>query len=112
MKKFGPAIKKLQNAINGTGKHHIIINKTQFYVEQDNKIAEVIVVKEVTIDRRGKATYTEIFSSTSDICIVLFLRDMWYELNGWEIPTDNAMWEEAKVKYANRVKRGKTHEQK
>ena len=26
---------------------------------------------------------------------------MWYELNGWEIPTDNAMWEEAKEKYAN-----------
>ena len=27
------------------------------------------------------------------------MRDYWYELNGWETPTDNAMWQEIKNKY-------------
>lgn len=99
-KKFGPTIKKLQNAINGTGKRHVTINKTQYYVEQDNKIAEIIIVKEATVDvKTGKTHYNEIFSSGSDVSIVLFLRDMWYELNGWDIPTDNEQWNETKRKY-------------
>ena len=102
-KKFGPTIKKLQNAINDTGKYHITINKTQFYVAQDNKIAEVIVVKQAIVDSKtGKTKYIEIFSSGSDINILLFLRDIWYELNGWEIPTDNPDWEETKRKYHNK----------
>ena len=102
-KKFGPTIKKLQNAINGTGKRHITVNKTQYYVEQDNKIAEILVVKEAVVNQTsGKVTYEEIFSSGSDIAITLFLRDVWYELNGWEILTDNKYWEEQKRKYAIR----------
>ena len=98
-KKFGPTIKKLQNAINGTGKHHITVNKTQYYVEKDNKIAEVLIVKEATVDQNGRTKYKELFSSGSDVAITLFLRDMWYELNGWEVPTDNEYWEEIKRKY-------------
>ena len=99
-KKFGPTIKKLQNAINGTGKLHITINKTQYYVEQDNKVAEVIIVKQATPDEKtGKVRYDEIFSSGSDVAIVLYLRDLWYELNGWDIPTDNEKWNETKRKY-------------
>ena len=114
-KKFGPTIKKLQNAINSTGKRHLVINKTQYFVEQDNKIAEVLIVKEATPDAKtGKVTYTEAFSSGSDIAITLFLRDVWYELNGWEIPTDNDYWEEQKRKYAvrqeNRKKGMRTHD--
>ena len=113
-KKFGPVIKKLQNAINDTGKRHITINKTQYYNEQDNKIAEVIYVKEAVPDKKtGTVKYVEIFSSASDVSIVLFLRDVWYELCGREIPTDNPAWEEQKRKYAvrqeNRKKGMKTH---
>lgn len=111
-KKFGPTIKKLQNAINGTGKRHLTINKTQYYIEEDNKIAEVLIVKEATVNREtGKVQYTEVFSSGSDVSIVLYLRDVWYELNGWEIPTDNEQWNETKRKYhtrqQNKLKEGK-----
>lgn len=98
-KKFGPTIKKLQNAVNGTGVTRLTINKTQYYVAEDNKMAEVIVVKEATPQKDGKVKYEEIFSSGSDVAIVLFLRDYWYELNGWEIPTDNEKWNETKRKY-------------
>ena len=107
-KKFGPTIKKLQNAINSTGKVHITVNKTQYFVAQDNKIAEILVVKEAVVDQKsGKVTYVERFSSGSDIAITLFLRDLWYELNGWEVPTDNEYWEEQKRKYAVRQKNRK-----
>ena len=99
-KKFGPTIKKLQNAINSTGKRHLLVNKTQYYVEQDNKIAEILVVKEAFVNKKtGSVRYEEVFSSGSDIAITLFLRDVWYELNGWEVPTDNDYWEEVKRKY-------------
>lgn len=102
-KKFGPTIKKLQNAINGTGQIHITINKTQYYVEQDNKIAEIIIIKQAIVDKKtGKTKYVKLFSSGSDVSITLFLRDKWYELNGWEIPSNNEYWEEQKRKYAVR----------
>lgn len=101
-KKFGPTIKKLQNAINNTGLRHIVVNKQQFYVEESGKIAEVLYVKEATVGKNGKTQYNELFSSGSDVAILLFLRDLWYELNNWEIPTDNEYWEETKRKYAVR----------
>ena len=111
-KKFGPTIKKLQNAINGTGKLHITINKQQFYVAQHQKIAEKFVVNSVVVNERGKSVYTEMFSSSSDIAITLFLRDVWYELNGWEIPTDNEYWEEMKQNYKRRQENKKRDKNK
>lgn len=98
-KKFGPTIKKLQNAINGTGKIHLVVNKQQYYIEESGKIAEILVVKEATISKNGNTRYVERFSSGSDIAITLYLRDVWYELNGWEIPTDNEYWNKTKEKY-------------
>lgn len=110
-KKFGPTIKKLQNAINATGKAHLTINKTQYFVQKDEKIAELIIVKQATPQKNGKVKYVEIFSSGSDVAIVLFLRDFWYELNGWEIPTDNEYWNETKRKYYVRQENRKNGKQ-
>lgn len=98
-KKYGPTIKKLQNAINGSGKMHLTINKTQFYVKESNKTCEVIFVKEAVEGKDGKIKYIERFSSGSDIAIALYLRDVWNELNGWEIPTDNEYWNKVKAAY-------------
>ena len=108
-KKFGPTIKKLQTAINERFDQHITINKQQYYVEDSGKIAEIIIVKQA--QPQGKRTiYKELFSSGSDVSIVLFLRDLWYELNGWEVPEDNEEWNEIKRKYkvkqANKQKKG------
>ena len=111
-KKFGPTIKKLQNAINGTGKLHVTINKQQYYIAEDEKVCELLVVNSATVDKNGKARYTEMFSSASDIAITLFLRDTWYGLNGWEIPTDNEYWEEQKRKYKVRQENRKNGKNK
>lgn len=99
-KAFGPQIKKLQKAINTNFDYHLLVNKTQFYSDRTDKIIEMIVVKKAVWDeQKQRMRNIEIFSSTSDVQIVLFLRDLWYELNGWEVPTDNEMWNKAKEKY-------------
>lgn len=99
-KKFGPTIKKLQRAINEKFDERILVNHTQFYSENSGRPVEIIVVKKAVWDEEKNRTINiELFSSTSDVQIVLFLRDYWYELNGWEVPTDNEIWNKAKEQY-------------
>ena len=40
----------------------------------------------------------EMFKTSSQIQTILYLRDYWFELNGWEIPIDNPDWNMIKVK--------------
>ena len=99
-KQFGPQIKKLQRAINEKFGEKLLINKTQFYSKDSDRPLEVLVIKQaVWNEEKQRFKYIELFSSASDIQIVLWLRDYWYELNGWEVPTDNEQWQEAKRKY-------------
>ena len=99
-KKFAPTIKKLQSAINTKFNKKLLINHTQFYSEDSDKVLEFIVVKQaVWDDKKNKMVNVELFSSASDVQIVLFLRDYWYALNNWEVPTDNQQWVEAKKRY-------------
>jgi len=99
-KVFGPQIKKLQRAINDTFNAKILINKTQYYSKDADRPLELLVVKQaIWDDEKNKFKNVELFRSASDIQIVLYLRDMWYELNGWEIPTDNEEWNKTKEDY-------------
>ena len=50
-------------------------------------------------DNKFKSSMVELFSSCSMIQVTLFLRDFYFEKKGWEVPTDNPIWEEAKAKY-------------
>ena len=102
-KKFGPQIKKLQRAINEKYGEKLLVNHTQFYSDNANKPIEIIIIKKAIWDEeKQKNKNVEIFSSTSDVQIVLFLRDYWYELNGWEIPQDNEEWNKAKALYISK----------
>ena len=99
-KQFMPTIKKLQRAINITFDKKILINKTQFYSKETKSVKEIIIIKQAVYnEEKDKIVNIELFSSASDIQILLWLRDYWFELNGWEIPTDNEIWNEAKQKY-------------
>lgn len=103
-KAFGPQIKKLQKAINEKYDARILLNKTQFYSSKTDSPVELIIIKQAIWDsERQKYKNVELFSSSSDIQIVLWLRDYWYELNGWEIPTDNEEWNKARDKYEERI---------
>lgn len=99
-KAFGPQIKKLQKAINEKFDARLLINKNQYYSEQADRPLELIIIKKAVWNSdKQKFQNVELFSSPSDVQIVLWLRDYWYELNGWEIPTDNEEWNKAKERY-------------
>jgi len=91
-------IHKLQQAINQKG-HKILYSTSQFYSIKQNRPITTYQIRQAQLDEdTGKTHTVELFKSTSQLQILLFLRDFWYEINGWEIPTDNEMWEEIKAK--------------
>ena len=93
-------IHKLQQAINQNFGQKILYNKTQFYSERQDRPVTLYILKQAVWDNdRKRNKNIELFSTTSQIQTVLFLRDLWYELNGWEIPTDNEEWSKAKQHY-------------
>lgn len=98
-------IHKLQRAINENYNQKILFNKSQFYSEKQNRPVTLYVLKQAVWDEEHqKNKNIELFSSCSMIQIVLFLRDMWFALNGWEIPDDNEQWTKAKAMYAEKQK--------
>ena len=57
-------------------------------------------IKQAVLDEKtGKYRNQEKFQSTSQIQIVLYLRDMWYILNGKDLPTNNEKWNELRKTY-------------
>lgn len=102
-KAFGPQIKKLQRAINEKFDSKILLNKTQYYSPEANRALELLVIRQAVWDEsKQKFKNIELFSSASDVQIVLWLRDYWYELNGWKVPTDNESWNKVKEQYNKR----------
>ena len=93
-------IHRLQSAINEKFNQRILYNKTQWYsIDQDRPVTMYKISKAEWDAERGKTVNVELFRSHSQIQIVLFLRDMWYELNGWEVPNDNEEWNKIKMNY-------------
>ena len=73
---------------------------SQFYsVKQDRPITTYQIRQAIVDEETKKSKSVELFKSTSQLQILLFLRDLWYEVNGWEVPTDNEMWNKAKERY-------------
>ena len=85
-------IRKLQTALNRNG-DKILYSTTQFYSDKQDRPVTMYIVKRAVFDEeKGKSVNVELFKSTSQIQIVLFLRDLWYELQGMEIPKNNEVW--------------------
>lgn len=94
-------IKKLQIAINMNFDEKLTYNTTQFWSEQEKRIITMYVIrKAVPRDSEGrkKNYYIKLFTVASQLQIVFFLRDYWYKLNEWELPTDNEIWNEVREK--------------
>ncbi|MBP5423806.1 MAG: hypothetical protein J6Y78_15325 [Paludibacteraceae bacterium] len=91
-------IHKLQQAINSRG-GKVLYSTSQFYSDKQERPVTMYSIKQAYYDEdAGKHRSIELYKTTSQIQIVLFLRDMWFEMNGWEIPTDNEEWNKAKAK--------------
>lgn len=102
MASFARLAKKLQSAINqSTGDSaKLLINTQQWYSKDKGRTITSYVIKQSTMDaNRSYRNNVELFRTYSQVQMVLWLRDYWYELNGWEVPTDNNTWEELKKEY-------------
>ena len=85
-------IHKLQTALNLRGLR-LMYSTSQFYSEKQDRPITIYHIKQAVYDEsRGKFINQELFKSPSQIQILLYLRDMWYTLNGKELPTDNEQW--------------------
>ena len=84
-------IRKLQVALNSKG-GKILCNRSQFYSEQQKRPVTIYkVCQSVPNLSTGKYNHVELFSSASEIQVVLFMRNLWYVVNGKEVPPTNKM---------------------
>lgn len=98
-------IKKLQSAINRRFGVKLLLNSRQFYTgNSDNRPVTLHTISQQVYDKdKGREIKIDLFKSYSYTQLAMFLRDYWYNLNGWEIPYDET-WEEVKRKYAETEK--------
>lgn len=98
-------IKKLQTAINRRFGVKLLLNSRQFYTgTSENRPITLHTISQQVYDKdKGKEIKIDLFKSYSYTQLAMFLRDYWYQLNGWEIPYDET-WEEVKRKYAETEK--------
>ena len=93
-------IKMLQKALNTKGGRRIMYSTTEFYSEQQDRPITTYHIKEAVWDNdKGRYQNQPLFKSTSQIEVVLFLRDLWYSVNGREIPQNNEVWNAKKARY-------------
>lgn len=84
-------IHKLQVALNSKGLK-ILCNRSQFYSDQQNRPITIYkVMQSVWNEALSRYNHVELFSSPSQIQVVLFMRNLWYAVNGNEIPPTNQM---------------------
>lgn len=94
-------IHRLQQALNSKG-CMILYSTSQFYSTKQNRPVTLYHIKQsIPDDNTGRLKTVELFKSASQIQIVLYLRDMWYNVNGREIPKDNEIWNNIKNNYNN-----------
>lgn len=106
---FKVMIHKLQKACNEKFDARLLYNRTQVYSEKTKKTITFLSIRQATVDPiTGKKKNIELFNTTTELYVVLFLRDYWYGLNGWEIPEDNEGWEKEKKRYQERKAKGIT----
>ena len=81
---------------------------TKQFIGRDGRPRNLFVISEaVWNDERGRYTNVELYSTSSAVRIVLYLRDMWYKVNGWELPTDQEKWNKIRAELAGESNDGK-----
>lgn len=102
MASYARTAKKLQSAINQRTGAKLLINTQQWYSEDKGRTVTCYLVKQSNAMSGDTKTYkqtVELFRTYSQVQLVLWLRDYWYELNGWDVPQNNMEWEAVKAQY-------------
>ena len=86
-------IKKLQHALNSRGMR-ITYATSQFYSADQDRPVTIYSIKHAIWDgEKEKYINHELYKATSQIQVVLFLRDLWYIVNGKELPKADEKWQ-------------------
>ena len=73
-------IKKLQMAINLTGRK-LLYSTSQFYSEDQGRPITMYILHELKIDKKKrKEVKVQLFKTASQIQMLLYLKDMWEEI--------------------------------
>lgn len=91
--------KRLQTACKKQFNLKLLIDQRQWYHKDKDMPITVYTLYRAEVNDKNRTTKTQLFQTYSQIQLVLYLRDLWYSLNHWEVPTDNKVWEELKRKY-------------
>lgn len=84
-------IHKLQIALNSKGMR-VLCNRSQFYSDEQNRpVTMYKVAQAVWNTETERYNHKELFSSASEIQVVLFLRNLWFLVNNQPIPPTNKM---------------------
>ena len=103
-------IKRLKIAIRRKSDIKLLITTKEWFSEEKNVLMPYYTIYQYHYDpKTKKKSQEELFKCGSKIQVVLFLRDYWYTLNGWEIPQDD-YWDKKKERY--RVKYDRTGKEK
>lgn len=94
--------RKLQTACKKLFGIKLLIDQKQWYHKDRDTAITVYTLYQVVIDEQ-KSSKIKLFQTYSQVQLVLFMRDFWYMLNGWEIPHDNPIWEGIKQKYGEKA---------
>ena len=99
MATLGNNVFKLLQAINFQYDEKLLYNSTQFYSVKQQRPVTVYTIKKTVIKSSNYSESVEIFSTTSRVQVVLFLRDYLFRISGAETPRDNPEWEQIKKDY-------------
>lgn len=92
MKNNQAIILKLQQALNARGEK-ILQRTTQFYsVKTDSPITIYYIEKAYWDEETKRTKKDELFHTTSQLQIILFLRDLLCISRGEPLPTENEIW--------------------
>ena len=84
-------IHKLQIALNSRGLK-VLCNRSQFFSDEQNRpITMYKVAQSIWDPENEKYRHKELFSSASEIQVVLFMRNLWYAVQQKPIPPTNKM---------------------
>lgn len=90
MRSNAAMIKNLQKALGTKGVKVLYDARQPFYSKEQKRAVNKYHVKMVT----DKEKTIEVFSTYSQIQVVLFLRDLWDKTNGRPLDTKNEKWNE------------------
>lgn len=88
--------KKLIKALNMRN-YQLTFSTKQFMGREGAPHNYYIISKAEWCEEKNRYNHSDIYSSTSMVRIVLYLRDMWYLENGWELPTDQELWNDVRA---------------